>query len=223
VTYKSRNDPVEPVADENGDEHHPAFGMMSAHRVRATPGVVLFDSDIRHGEYIEVTLTTATRKRDLKHDWIHPGRVLFKADLSLAQFASFVSSTDTSGVPVTVSYTETAGRTPDLPYAPRLEHSMNEAKGAAREAFSHILAALEEYEAALDRKAGAAERRAALRDLRAAVNNAPSNVDYAGKQLAKLAEDVVAKARADIEAMVQREAAQRAITAESPLELPESV
>jgi len=192
--------------------------MLSAHRIRATPGVVLFDSDIKHGEYIEVTLTRATRKRDIKHDWIHPGTVLFKAELSLAQFASFVSSTDTSGVPATIGYTEGTGLIPGIPYAPRLAVSMNDAKGAASEAFSHILEAFQTYEAALATKAPARERNAALRNLKAAIANAPANVDYAGKQLVKLAEDVVTKARADIEAMVG-DAASRGIEAAPTLEL----
>jgi hypothetical protein len=45
-------------------------------------------------------------------------------------------------------------------------------------------------------------------------------VAYAGSQLVKLTEDVVAKARADIEAMVDTHAASRGIDSGVTLELP---
>lgn len=218
MTYQ-RPQPVKPVEDEHGDEAHPAFGMISAHRIRATPGRVLFDSDIRHNEFIQIELSTATRKRDLKHDWIHPHRAVFKVALSLAQFASFVSSTDTQGVPATIEYTNATGSIPGIVYAPRLATSMAETRGAAEEAFALILEAFQEYEEVLANKGGAKERAAALRTLRASIANAPANVAYAGSQLVKLTEDVVQKARADIEAMVSTHAATHGIESGEVLEL----
>jgi len=211
-----------PTTDEHGDETHPAFAMMSVHRIRATPGQVLFDSDLRHDTYMEVTLTQATRKRDLKHDWIHPGKVQFQVAMSMAQFAAFVSSTDSSGVPVTLTRTPD-GDVPGLPYEPRLAIGMAETKQAAQEAFAGIAQAFDAYQAALLSKppAPAKERNAALAKLKAAIANATPNVDYAGKQLARLAEDVTEKARADIEAMVA--AATAAASQNTPaLEDPEA-
>ena len=55
---------VEPTADENGDEHHPAFGMAQISRVTSTPGRVLFDSDLRHSHWIELRIHEATRNRN---------------------------------------------------------------------------------------------------------------------------------------------------------------
>ena len=61
---------VQPTADENGDEYHPAFGMAQVSRITSTPGQVLFDSDLRHSHWIEFRISEATRRRDLKRDWI---------------------------------------------------------------------------------------------------------------------------------------------------------
>jgi hypothetical protein len=188
------------VTGEDGEDRHPAFAIASVHRIHSTPGAVLFQSDVRHDTYIEITLSEATRKRNLKHDWIHPGQVLVKFSMSLAQFASFVSSTDTEGVPVTISYDH--GSRPGLTLESRLALTSGEVQAAARTAFDDIKNAEAAYEAALNSKAPAAEQKQALARLRAAVANAVPNVDYASRQLAEHAEAVVEKSRADIEAMV---------------------
>jgi hypothetical protein len=190
----------DPVTGDDGIERHPAFGLARVGRIQATPGAVLFQSDARHHSYIEVTVSDADRRRDLKHDWVHPGRVLCKFSMSLAQFASFVSSAGTEGVPVTLEYADGASL-PELPYEPRLSVSMAETHDAANAAFEGIKKRLAEYEALLAGKPTAAERRKALSDLRAAVNNATGNVDYAAKSLAEHAESVVEQSRADIEAL----------------------
>jgi hypothetical protein len=189
----------DPVKDEKGVERHPAFGMARFNRVYSSPGAVLFQSDLRHGEYIEVTLYEATRERTLKDDRIFPDKVLVQFDMSMAQFAAFMASGGTEGVPVTISYDH--GDRPGLNPESRLALTSSEVHAAAEEAFKDAKDALEAYEQALNDKEPAAFRKLALAKLRAAINNAGPNVDYASKQLAKHAEDVVAKSRADIEAM----------------------
>lgn len=201
---------TDPVADERGDEHHPAFGMISQHRVHSSPGEVLFQSDLRHPEYIRLDVHEATRKRDLSHDWVHSGRKVCEVSMSLAQFASFVASGGTEGVPCTIDYAGTGsyelGHRPGLNPSPRLAITTDEARAAADKAFSGIQEALAAYEALLASKAGAAERKAALATLRSRVANATSNVTYAAKKLTEHAESVVERSRADIDAMVARSA-----------------
>lgn len=202
---------TDPWTDDRGDEHHPAFGLIGMNRVHSTPGAVLFQSDIRHPEYIVIRLHEAVRKRDLKHDWVHAQKLLFEVSLSLSQFASFVSSAGQGdGVPCTIEWTGTGseepGDRPGLKPAPRLALSHGEVRAAANEAFGDIQEALQAYEAALDEKAPAAVRKAALNKLRASVSNAAPNVAYAAKKLDEHAEQVVETSRADIEAMAFRTA-----------------
>lgn len=202
-----------------GDERHPAFGMISVHRIHATPGEVLFQSDLRHGEYIRVAVHEASRRRDLKHDWVHPGRMVCEVSMSLAQFASFVTSGGTEGVPCTIEFTGSGahvpGHRPGLIPGSRLALTAEEVRAAADKAYEEIKAAFDAYAATLadSGKGSAATRRAALTVLQHAIGNAAANVAYATTMLDEHAETVVEKSRADIEAMLFRMAGQMGVPA----------
>jgi hypothetical protein len=198
------------TTDEEGWEHHPAFGLARIGRIHSTPGEVLFQSSVRHGEYIEITIYEAARK----HDWVHPGRVLVQFALSMSQFASFIASGGTEGVPVTLGWVN--GDRPGLNPESRLALTTAEVRNAAREAYADIEEAEAAYEKGLEDKVGAAERRQLLRNLRAAIENAESNVEYAAKKLTEHAETVVETSRADIEAMVAA-AQNRQLTIDGPV------
>jgi hypothetical protein len=198
----------------DGDEHHPAFGLVALHRISASPGADLFQSDVRHPEYMRVTVHEATRKRDGYRDWVHPERVVCEISLSMAQFASFVASTGQgSGVPCTIEWTTAGthepGDRPGLLPAPRLSLTHDEVRAAAHEAFRGIKAAESAYWNAVDNKAPAAERKQLRAKLSAAIRNAEPNVEYAAKTLDEHAGAVVEQSRTDVETMVF-EAAKRA-------------
>lgn len=201
---------TDPVTNEYGDEAHPAFGLIGVHRISATPDAVLFQSDLQHREYIRLEIHEATRKRDLAHDWVHPGKLVCEVSMSMSQFASFVSSGGTTGVPCTINFTSTGssapGMRPGLNPASRLALTHEAVRAAAAEAYRRIQDKLKAYEATLEDsgKGSAAARREALNNLRATVANAAPNVAYAAKVLDEHAEAVVEQSRADIEAMAQR-------------------
>lgn len=197
--------PTPSTVNDRGDETHPAFGFIQASRVTSYPGQVLFDSDIKHTNTVMVRIGKMSRKRDHTHDWLHPNQELIEVELSEAQWASFVSSMNTQGVPCTIRRTEDDLNVPGIEYSPRLKLSHREAQVAARTAFADIEQAMAEYEA-LDSKAPVKERRAALATLRAKINNAAPNVEFASKMLIEHTENVVQRARADIEAMASQHA-----------------
>lgn len=207
----------QPGQDQWGADVHPGFGMIGASRIQSTPGAVLFDSDVRHQNTIVVRIKRASRKRDLKSDYLHAtSSDIVEIEMSEAQWASFVSTMNSGdGVPCTIRRTEKDGAMAGLEYAPRLALSMQEVHQAAVDTFAEIKAArdaLAELKARVP-KAKAAEVRDAERHLHYAIENATANVDFTSKQLAKHAENVVQKARADIEAVVTRKAAQLGIDA----------
>lgn len=202
----------DPVTGEDGYEHHPAFGIARFNRVHSNPGAVLFQSDLRHGEYIKVTVSEAERERRDGHDWVHATRTLLQFDMSMSQFASFISSGGTEGVPVTISYDH--GGRPGLTMDSRLARTSAEVHAAAEKAFREIREAKEAYEQAVDNKEPAAFRKLAWARLSAAIRNATPNVDYASTQLARHAEEVVEKSRADVEAIVAAAQARQGITGE---------
>ena len=194
-------------------EENPAFGIIGAYRTSISPpGAALFDSDIRHQHIVVVKIERATRDRDLHRDWVYGGQQLIEIEMSEAQWASFVSSMNTSGVPCTLRRLQ-GEEIPRVEYSPRLEESMAETRRAADDAFAGVLEALNTYE----------ERpnKGNLRSLRAAIENAGPNVEFAGKMLSEHAENVVTKARADIEAMVTDHATRLGLESSTPLALEE--
>lgn len=192
-------DVVEPTVDEYGYELHPAWGMISVFRSQVmggpSDGAVLFDSDIPHHHVVTVRLHEARRKRELNRDHKMEGRVISEVTFTEAQWASFIASTNSSGVPCTIDWREaTGGPVPRMPYAPRLQQSMEEVRGAAEHSMEMIRAAFE--------KVQEKPNKGNIRHLEAMIDNAPANMEFAAKSLSEHAENVVQRARADIEAFV---------------------
>lgn len=90
-----------------------------------------------------------------------------------------------------------------LNYEPRLAETMDEVGNAATKALEEIQSAFAAYK----------ENRTAAnrRNLEATIRNAAPNMTYAAKSLSEHAENVVQRARADIEAVVVAKAEQLGI------------
>lgn len=205
VEAAARGAVVEPVADEHGRETHPAWTLIGASRVSQGPtGAVLFDSDIKHTHYVVVKLMTASRTRSHMRDHIMGGRTVHEVAMSEAQWASFVSSMNAGdGVPCTTRFRQGEGPVAGMPHESRLRASLDETRGAAELAFGAIRAAFVTYQA--KKNAGN------LRALEAAIRNAVGNVAFAGESLTEHTENVVQKAKRDLEAMVDARARQLGI------------
>lgn len=208
----SRREVIEPTVVEKdpkwGDqERHPAWGMIGVSKVQVgPPGSTLFDSDIYHGHTIVVRISTASRRRDLNRDWLHAEQEFVEVEMSEAQWASFVSSPNSgSGVPCTIRRREDDLLVPGVPHAPRLQESITEVKNAAEKAFANVQEAFATYK----EKKSAAN----LRSLEAALANAPANIAFTADSLTEHTENVVQRARADIEAMVTSKAQQLGLEA----------
>lgn len=190
-----------PTLNDNDEQQHPGWGMISASRVTSNPGSVLFDSDIRHHHSVIVTIGTAVRSRQLNRDWMRRKQDFVEVEMSEAQWASFVSSMNAGdGVPCTIRRREGRYDVPGFPYEPRLQESMDEVHNAANKYTEKVNKAFEMY---CGHKSAAN-----LRTLKFAIENMPSNMAYAASSLTEHAENVVQRARADIEAMVISKAKQ---------------
>lgn len=187
-------DVTEPTTDEYGHEEHPSWIVVGVSRGNVSPpGAALFDSDIRHQHAMTVRVSRARRKRDLHRDWIGGGRQLMEFTFSEAQWAAFVSAPNSgTGVPATLDWH--GDDVPRAPHDPRLAHSMDEVRDAATRAQQEVKRALEEYK----------EKKTVgnLRHLEAMIDNMPANLVFAAESLTEHAENVVQKAKADIEAFV---------------------
>lgn len=182
-------------------ETHPAWGLIGASRVTSSPGAVLFDSDILHRSYVMVRLHQAQRRRSLIRDWLHADRkTIVEIAMSEAQWASFVSTMNVgSGVPCTIDRIDMK-QVPGMPHEPRLVETMDEVSKASEKAIEKIQKAFEEVE----RK----PNKANIKTLRHTIENLPGNMRFAADSLSEHTENVVQRARADIEAMVVSKAEQ---------------
>jgi hypothetical protein len=195
-------EPTEIRVDEKGSETHESWLLIRANKVNST-GTFLFDSELPHTQFVTVTISRCCRERTLKNDRLFSTTVLVEFDLSLAQWGAFVSSFgDGAGVPATLTFLAGDGRVAPAVHESRLAVSHAEVRKAADEALAEIQEAFGKVEALFDGKAGRRELGQAMRDLHFKLANAPANMVFAAKSLTTHSENVVAKARADVEGML---------------------
>lgn len=97
----SRPDPMTP-GDDNVKSTHPSFGQISVSKVQGRN--VMFGSDFVHHNFVSLRVHTAEHNRNLSHDWVFPRECVLELNMSEAQWATFVSSFNTQGVPCTLRY-----------------------------------------------------------------------------------------------------------------------
>ena len=77
------------------------YGMISVHRTNSN-GSHLVGSDIEHQQYITLKISKAIYGRSLKNDWWFDRDNIIEVSMTLSQWAEFISSPNTSGVPCTL-------------------------------------------------------------------------------------------------------------------------
>lgn len=195
-----------PEIDEHGDEKHPAFGMATVHRKHGSARP-LFQSDLTHSNTIVLSVTTATRHRELKTDYVHPQQELIEIEMSETQWGALVASVGGGGVPVTIRARETERHVPDLPYQPRLAENHREVTELIDRLFERAKKAMHALDQAEDNKAGVRERRELRAELRHLLESASGNAQFAVDSLSGMAAAVITQVQADIEAHLLRSAA----------------
>jgi hypothetical protein len=195
---------TDPTINQRGDEEHPSFGVVRLTRVTAQPGRRLFDSSLPHNQYVNMQVARATRTRSLHHDWIHGSLdTLLDINLSLTQWGAMVSSFGVGGgTPVTLH--RVAGELmPEAAHESRLAQTSREVADSARKSTDKIREAAQAVTDAFESKAGRRVMADVISNLQHAVDGVPNNMKFAADTLTRHAEDVVSKAKADIEAARQ--------------------
>src|SRR5690606_23288063 len=105
-TEMSRPEATEIRINRQGDEVHESWLLIRATKGRyGATGTRLFGSDINHLETVTIHVFRCSRKRELNRDWKHQTQTLMEFEMSLAQWAAFISSFgDGSGVPATLRF-----------------------------------------------------------------------------------------------------------------------
>lgn len=84
-------------------QSHPSFGVIGVSRVNGQAS--LFDSDVKHGHFIEITISEAKKHRTgFTHESVMGGKEMAKVRMSFAQFAQFITTQNVgSGTPCTIA------------------------------------------------------------------------------------------------------------------------
>lgn len=108
-------EPVRSAGDAHDDytETHPAYGQIGASRVSGRGR--LFMSDFDHQHFMVLRIHESSLHRGLSNDRIHEGKRLIEIAMSEAQWATFISSPNSSSVPCTLEYVngKTISRLPE--------------------------------------------------------------------------------------------------------------
>lgn len=87
--------------DDTKITKHPAFGSINISRCQGS--VALYDSPIRHMQFIAITISKAEDHRNLNQHWHFATNELVRIEMSEAQFAEAITSMNTSGTPCTLA------------------------------------------------------------------------------------------------------------------------
>lgn len=202
-------------------QSHPAFGLVKTSRVHTT-GIRLFDSELKHHEYIEIGIYEAEMELDREHPRPRRSRdkrrPIVEFRLSQAQWAAMVSSFGIGeGVPCTLSY-RCFGDTERLPDIAEQQSVRDKFESQIKASASKEIERIGEEVARLGElakkgKAGKRELEDVYTSLQAAVSNLPGNLSFATKLMQESMDKIVSSGKAEVEAYISS-AAMRAGMAE---------
>jgi hypothetical protein len=186
-------------ARENSKTYeHPAFGSISASRVRGT--TTLFDSDFVHQNFVEIKIHRAVLHRDLSHDWHFSRDQIIQVALSEAQWATFVSSLNVgNGVPCTLERIE-GKEMPRIPLRQQTEVYKSELKRDLAVMQKRVETAIAEVEGEIGQSLSKTKREKILGSLRRLFKDVTDQVPFVAQSLEKHMEDVVEKAKIEVNA-----------------------
>jgi len=189
-------------------ESHPAYGIASFSRVSwSGSGTRLYGSSLpRHGTTIRLRIHRSERSTDLHHDHFFERDRIIEVEFSPVQFAELLTSMNFgNGVPCTIRWDEVNAHTPDIPDD---EETLIE---RVNEDWSKELAGLREAADALAKRADesltkspvpAQERKDLLHDIKMLAQKVRSNFPFLMESFGRAASQVVAAAKAEVDATV---------------------
>lgn len=199
---------------------HPAFGMISVSRVSGRTN--LFGSDFAHQNYVVITINDADLRREMSRDWVFPRKQVIEVAMSESQWATFVSSFNTSGIPCTQMWTREQGMVPRLP-EPETRTKMF--KREVEDDLLEALAALDDLTAAIeDGTSGISKKKqeALFAKVRLARNKLTSSIPFVADQFDEHMEEGIEKAKVEIHSYANQlfqRAGVEALAGQSPVDL----
>jgi hypothetical protein len=181
---------------------HPSYGMVSIGQLQGSSSLV--GSAIKHQHSISLEISEAARMKDNYSEHWHPTKEICRIEMSHAQLAEMLFSTNSTGVPCTIRHVN--GDKDYRPYPPSespLKEMSDDLHGVIKETLSRAAEMAMEVEAVVKKgnlKKADRDRISFLAlKIHQDINN---NIHFAMQCVDKKTEKVVAHAKAEIESFV---------------------
>ena len=172
------------------------MGMISWSKSYNASPRNLFGTEIKTDNPITLRINKAEETRDLSRNWYHPLGRIVEIEMSPIQWAEFLTSSNTSGVPCTIRYI--GGQRMSDPKETEIFNDYNEEVEKHFEEFKEIENVIK---SAIDSK-----KPMGLKDLNSLlckIHNAMSNVDFVKDSFKEDMNNIVGKTKAEFNAYVE--------------------
>lgn len=187
---------------------HPAYGMITLGRVQGSTR--LHNSDIKHLNFIHLTISTAHMNRNLHRDWHHADDTIVEVWLSPVQLSEALFNMNSEGVPCTLRYY----RDPDaklvqadinsMPRFELLTQFEQETNEMLEEAMENVAEASAKLDAMMESKGA---KKSDIRELKAKLDKAhqhmKSNLAFIEKSFREAMEEKVMQAKAELDGFME--------------------
>jgi len=190
-------------------EKHPAYGTVSLGRISGNTR--LFGSDIKHLNWVHLTIKTAKLRRDLHRDWIHGEDEIIEVWLSPVQLAeAMFSMNHGDGVPCTLRYYRNKKgklEQPDIDSMPKAADA-DTFKEEAKEMLAESVQYMKDVSKKLDEMIEAkGAKKSDIKELKAKVDKAKqhlvSNLPFTEESFAEALDQKTMRAKAEVEAFAE--------------------
>lgn len=193
--------------DDEVRTQHPAFGMVQLSHVSGRRP--LFQVDYPQDHYVVLRIHTAEHHRMLSNDWLHEKARIVEIAMSEVQWARFITSPNTQGIPCTLTdYRDPKSGEwlhPTLPddHAASTKTFRNEVAARGRRAAEGVKAAVQLVDDILK---GGAIRKGDVQKLKATLAKAhqelASNLGFVVEQAEEAIEKSAESAKAEVDAHI---------------------
>lgn len=178
---------------------HPSFATISAGRVSGSTN--LFGSEFRHHNYISIKINKACMFRSLSRDWPFAREEIIEVNMSEAQWATFISSLNTSGTRCTLRHV-------NCKPVPRLPEPKQKSKVYDKEANETVMRALTEMkdlkEAINQLSISNTKKHEIFQKINSASSAITSSAQFILEQFKEYTEDTVEAAKIEVEAYISQ-------------------
>lgn len=194
------------MTNENSlPEHHPTYGMISIHKTYAHPGEHLVGSDLLHNSFITLKISSMKYQRMLSGDQYFDDDKIVEIQMSHSQWAEFLSSINSSGVPCTLSFITKEGQgyiQEKVPHVDKLKIHKDEFNEEFTGKIEEALHLVWQLSNGISNKMGKKEQREIIHDLSCKLGNLKANQHFAIDQFNEAVETRMNFAKGELKAFL---------------------